>query len=301
MSGLVGRWVEHFTLRSAVSAAQADDAAARAERRVLLAQARQKLAAADALRPLAQRGAALMLLVETLALLVDCADADSPRAALTALGVQDADEVATRLIDYAGRAPVLDADFSGVDESAYARLRDATTDALRGASVRASSAKALRSVALTRSLSALAFGLIAFLVLALFMVPRPRILVEPSAFHGPAYVAANVRDGDPETAWLLPDGLTGHLDLRLSPARDVRSITLLNAHNAPFNDRGTKGWAVELWRGAQKVAVREGEWAFTPTPLPTVLDLAADDVDRIRFVVKSHHHLGAGLAEITFR
>jgi hypothetical protein len=301
MSGLVGRWVEHFTLRTAVSAAEVEDAETRAERRVLLAHARQKLAAADALRPLDQRGAALALVVEALSLLVEASGVPSPREALAALGVSDADEVASRLASYASQRPVLDAAFSGADENAHARLRAAASEAERGASSRASSVPALRSVALTRSLAALAFGLIVLVVVVLLALPRPRVLVEPSTFHGPAYVAANARDGDPETDWLLPDALDGYLDLRLSPPRTVHSVTLVNAHNPPFNDRGTKGWSVELWSGAQKVASRDGDWAFTPTPAPTEVAVTADGVDRIRFVVKSHHQRGGGLAEISFR
>lgn len=306
MSGFVGRWVEHFTQRGALAAAQAEAArpggtSARAQRRMLVAHARQKLAASDALRPLGQRGTALALVVEALALLVETADAHSAREALGSLGVADADELGARLTSYAARPPVLDAQFSGNDESAYRGLRAAAAQALRGASPRVESVQALRSVALTRSLSALAFGLVACFVALLFAVPRPRVLVESSAVHGPAYLAANARDGNPDTAWLLPDDAAGYLDLRLSPPRSIESLALLNTHNAPFNDRATKAWAVELWRGPRKLAVRDGEWAFSLSPVPTRLSLPADGVDRIRFIVKSYHHRGGGLAELSFR
>lgn len=301
MSGLVGRWVEHFTLRSAVSAARAEDPEARARRRTSLAHAQQKLAAADALRPLGQRGASLALVGEALVLLVESAEADSTRAALVSLGVSDADEVAARLVEYAARLPVLDAVFSGADEGAHQRLRAAAAQAMSAAAPRVSSARTLRSVALTRSLAALALVFVACIVAGISSLPRPRILVEPSAYHGPAYTASNARDSNPETAWLLPDDANGYLDLRLSPARAVQSVTLLNAHNAPFNDRATKTWAVELWRGPNKLAVRDGDWAFSPAPVPTVVPISADGVDRIRFVIKSHHQRGGGLAEISFR
>jgi len=301
MSGLAGRWVEHFTLRSAASAAQADDPQTRGRRRVALAQARQKLAAADALRPIGQRGEALALVVEALALLVESAEAPSVHQGLGALGVRDAEQIAAQLVDYARRPAVFDAAFSGDDERAHHRLRVAAAQAVAGAVPRASSAQALRSIALMRSLSALALVVVAVLVAVIVALPRPRVLVVPSAVHGPAYVAANARDANPDTAWLLPDATTGHLELQLSPPRSVHAITMLNAHNAPFNDRATKGFTVELWRGAQKLAARDGEFAFTPSPTPTTIELAGSGVDRIRFVVKSHHQRGAGLAELSFR
>ena len=196
---------------------------------------------------------------------------------------------------------MFDAAFSGDDERAHHRLRVAAAQAVEGAVPRASSAQALRRIALTRSLSALALGLVAVLVALVFSLPRPRVFVVPSGVHGPAYVAANARDGNPDTAWLLPDGITGHLELRLLPPRAVHEITMLNAHNEPFNDRATKGFTLELWRGTQKLASRDGEFTFTPSPTPTLIELAGSGVDRIRFVVKSHHQRGAGLAEFSFR
>ena len=301
MTGFATGWREHFTLRHAVSLARAEAPEVLRERGVLVACAAQKLAAADALRPLGQRGEALALVVAALGLLVESAGVGSTLAALVTLGVSSADEIATRLVHYAGRAPVFDAKFSGDDESAHRRLRAAASQAIGPSAVRARSARDLRIVAITRSLSALALLLVSCVAAALLLVPRPRVLVTPSAIHGPAYSAANATDGDPATEWLLPDNTAGFMELRLLPARAVSRVTVLNAHNSPFNDRGTKAWTIELWRGAEKVATRDGEWAFTPTPTPTVVPLSAAGVDRIRFVLKSHHQFGAGIAEISFQ
>ncbi len=301
MDGLAQRLVEHLTLRGAIAAAHAVDPSLVALRRRALLGAAQKLAAADALRPLGQRGEALALVVDALALLAEAARTDDTATSLAALGVDDAGAVAERLAAHRAAPARLDAAFSGRDERDHAMLRAAAAMALRGARPAASTATELSGVVVSRGLAAAGLGVVAVALAVTLAVPRPRVLLRPSIVHGPAYLAPNARDGNPATAWLLPDGATGHLDLLLSPPRAVRAVTLLNTQNAPYFDRATRGWALELWRGGERVAVREGEWAFSRTPESAEIAIAGDGVDRIRFVVRSHHQLGAGLAEISFR
>jgi hypothetical protein len=301
MAGIAQRLVERLTLRGAIAAARAADPSLLAPRRRALAAAAQKLAAADALRPLGQRAEALGLLVDALTQLVAAAGAGDDAQALASLGVTEPGAVARVLAVRRGGPALLDASFTEQDERDHARLLVATHAALRGLRPLASTAVELRARVASRVVGVSTLLVVAAALAVVVAVPRPRVLLRPSVEHGPAYLAPNARDGNPATAWLLPDHTAGHLDLVLTPPRDVHAVTLLNTQNAPYFDRATRGWAVELWRGVVRVAVREGEWEFSRTPTPVEIAVAGERIDRIRFVVRSHHQLGAGLAEISFR
>jgi hypothetical protein len=301
MAGFAHRLVERLTLRSAIEAARAADPSLLGPRRRALAAATQKLAAAKALRPLGQRAEALGLVVGALSLLLDAAHAGDDAAALVALGVPEPDAVARVLAARRSGPALLDASFAAHEERDHARLLAAARVALGGLRPLASTAGELRARVASRFVGLATLVVVGALLAVVFALPRPRVLLRPSVEHGPAYLAPNARDGNPVTAWLLPDRTTGHLDLVLTPPRDVHAVTLLNTNNAPYFDRATRGWAVELWRGVARVAVREGEWEFSRTPSPVELPVAGERIDRIRFVVRSHHQLGAGLAEISFR
>jgi len=301
MAGFAHRLVERLTLRDAIAAARTVDPAHLAPRRRALATAAQKLAAADALRPLGQRAEALGLVVQALTLLADAAQQADDAAGLAALGVADGHTVAQRLAVLREGPALLDAAFGEREERDHVLLREAARAALRGLRPYASTARALRARVASRFLATATLLVVGALLAVVFALPRPRVLLRPTVEHGPAYLAPNARDENPATAWLLPDHTAGHLDLMLTPPRDIHAVTLLNTNNAPYFDRATRGWAVELWRGVVRVAVREGEWEFSRTPSPVEMPIAGERIDRIRFVVRSHHQLGAGLAEISFR
>ncbi len=301
MAGIAQRLVERLTMRDAIMAARDADPSRLAHRRRALAVASQKLTAAEALRPLGQRAEALGLLVAALTELVEAVGAGDDAQALASLGVAESESVAHVLAVRRSAPALLDPSFTEQDERDHARLRLATRAALRALRPLASSAGELRARVASRVVGVSTLLVVAASLAVAAVVPRPRVLLRPSVEHGPAYLAPNARDGNPATAWLLPDHTAGHLDLVLAPARDVHTVTLLNTNNAPYFDRATRGWAVELWRGVVRVAVREGEWEFSRTPTPVEVPVAGERIDRIRFVVRSHHQLGAGLAEISFR
>lgn len=112
------------------------------------------------------------------------------------------------------------------------------------------------------------------------------------------YRPAAAIDGNPETAWLLPDRQPGWVDLVLGSPRRVDRVRLVNAHNAPWNDRATNEYVLEIYAGGQKVREIPGSFEWSETPQPVVVDVGVDAVERVRFAVRSHHHLGAGLAEL---
>jgi hypothetical protein len=144
-----------------------------------------------------------------------------------------------------------------------------------------------------------AIGALALTVL-LTIVATVRVLRAPKAiasaiFHGDFPAAAAI-EGDLRREWLLPDKTAGWLDLYFSPDREVGRLHIVNAQNAPHNDRGTVTLRVEVYfddelRKTQTVAF-EG-----PTAKEVDVEIGAK-ADRIRLVVESWSGLGGGLAEV---
>lgn len=115
------------------------------------------------------------------------------------------------------------------------------------------------------------------------------------------YQASNVLDGRPDTEWLLPDHTTGWVELAVAPPRRVNRVSILNAHNAPMNDRGTLGYTLEVYAHGELVQTSEGNFTFSDSPEAVIHDVGEDDVERIRVVVRSSHNYGGGLAEVSFQ
>jgi hypothetical protein len=116
--------------------------------------------------------------------------------------------------------------------------------------------------------------------------------------QSPMFAPENVIDGNDDSYWLLPDGATGWVEARISPPVDVHRIRLLNTHNPPHNDRASREYAVEIYSGGELAQTVEGSFEFSPRPEFVSHDVSVSRVDRIRFVARSHHHVGAGLAEL---
>ena len=115
------------------------------------------------------------------------------------------------------------------------------------------------------------------------------------------YQASNILDGRPDTEWLLPDHTTGWVELRVSPARHIERVSILNAHNAPMNDRATLEYTLEIYAHGDLVQSTEASFAFSANPEAVIHDVAEDNVERIRVVVRSSHNYGGGLAEVSFQ
>ncbi len=137
------------------------------------------------------------------------------------------------------------------------------------------------------------------------MVRTPhRVFSTASAFYrnDAQFSPDNVFDGDEHTEWLLNDRQTGWVEGRLSPARSISAVRILNGHNRHYNDRAVKGYKIELFDSSgNKLTEIEGEFErLAPAPEWVSHPAEFDDVERIRISVTSSHRLGASLAEVAW-
>jgi hypothetical protein len=130
------------------------------------------------------------------------------------------------------------------------------------------------------------------------------ITAEASAVwaSAPAFAASNVIDGRPETWWLLPDRSPGWVEARISPGQRVARVRVLNSHNPPAGDRATRDYQIEIYAGGELAQTIEGSFEHSMNPQPVVHELPTplEDVERIRFVARSYHQNGAGLADLSW-
>ncbi len=118
--------------------------------------------------------------------------------------------------------------------------------------------------------------------------------------QSPQYAPENIIDGTSDTFWLLPDGATGWVEASISPPRHVGSVRVTNTSNPPWGDRGTQAYRVEAYSHGSVVQTAEGNFA-SPSAAPNDHAIDANDIDRVRIVVVSHHGHGGGLAEVELR
>jgi len=147
------------------------------------------------------------------------------------------------------------------------------------------------------------------LVLSLVVVGGPLLLwklfcapsAEASSYFGryPFLAADQAIDGDLSTEWLLENGQTGWLDVHV-PSRRIKHVRWVNAKNIAADPRATKDFRIELWHKDRLVNAAEGTATLSPNPGWNVVDVDGRGVDRIRFVVKSFHNSGGGIAELAW-
>ena len=152
-------------------------------------------------------------------------------------------------------------------------------------------------VALVVLLAMLAMGGLAF---ALYTPDRTEALASAVFGSRTELGPDNVIDGDRETEWILPDEQEGWVEVLFDGARRVERVRLLNAHNRFYNDRATKDYALEIYRDGEVIQTIEGSFEFEAHPELVEHAVGQDRVDRIRFVVRTWHHQGGGLAELTW-
>lgn len=198
--------------------------------------------------------------------------------------------------------PRLDSELSSAHTDLYQTLARARLEVDRALAYSAMSPGELRWTRIARIATV---SVLAVLVAGgLWLAMRTPIAVTAEASdtfaQSPQFGPPNVLDGQIDTEWLLPDRATGWVEARLSPARHVSRVTLVNAKNAPHFDRATRAYRLELYSSGRMVRGIDGEFAaIDRDPEPVTHDLDLDDIDRVRFVVRSSHNLGGGLAELT--
>lgn len=127
--------------------------------------------------------------------------------------------------------------------------------------------------------------------------PKPP-LVTATAQWDSRYPPENAVDGDDATDWVLPDKTLGELELRLDKARKVARVTVINARNPPYFDRGSHEIRVDALRG--DAIVKSEVVSFNP-PTRAVDSRTVNvgaEIDRVRIVVLSYYLTGGGIAEV---
>lgn len=150
-----------------------------------------------------------------------------------------------------------------------------------------------------RAIGAIA-GAFAAVALIYLVVRTPRTLkATASGMYDGRYDPINATDGNESTDWLLPDRVTGWIEVQVLPPRNLSRVKLLNARNVPYNDRATNEFRVEAFSNGKVVKSADGKFdGFAPEPVWRTIELGGQRVDRIRIEVKSFHLSGGGFGEI---
>jgi hypothetical protein len=120
-----------------------------------------------------------------------------------------------------------------------------------------------------------------------------------SHLHNSPYRPERAVDGAIATEWLTPDGVESFLELTYREPVTVKAVELVNAHNPPYGDRGTKTLDIELYSGTRLLKTERVVFdAIERSPSRRTVRVAASPVTRVRLVTLAHHGLGAGLAEV---
>jgi hypothetical protein len=284
---------EYFSLHETEARQRKLGEARRAELADAAALGLQKRDAAESLLLAGDRVEALGLAREAFGILFELAGAiDDPIAAHTLV------QRARRELEAAPQ-PRLESEYAPVHATQLARLLDASALIHRRVAPVVGTTQALGRARASR-LGAVAFVVLAVAAGLVWRARRPPVIsTEASSVHSDKYGSDAVVDGVEGTEWLLPDGATGWLDLKISPPRSVKRVRLLNSHNSPHNDRATNEYALEIYGGGKLVKTIEGTLGpLSPTPKWQAVDVDAAKVERIRFVVKSVSGAGGGLAEV---
>ncbi|GAB4217411.1 MAG: hypothetical protein OHK0013_44850 [Sandaracinaceae bacterium] len=201
----------------------------------------------------------------------------------------------------ANAAPRLDEDVKPDDTAAFHRVLAARVALDREVHAAALAPAQIQAQRRNR-LAALTVVVVGSLVGAFFLLRTPTGTFAAASEHfggRSEYAPENAIDGRPDTEWLLPDRVSGWLEVRVSPPRRVEAVSILNAHNPPMNDRATRDYTLEVWSNGELARTIDGSFAFSAEPEPVRHDVGVDAVERVRVVVRSSHHYGGGLAEVT--
>lgn len=249
----------------------------------LVERSRASVQAADSLQALGHEPASQALLTEARTALRE-ALSSVPADALKERGKAALDDAADALA-----APVAEGDVGALRSSMIHACR--TLDGIGW------SASDVRRATWQRRLTIIGSILLVVVtaLLARKVMRAPKAIA--SAYFGATYLPDMAIDGDVETDWLLPDHSVGFLELHLRPARPVKRIWLVNGRNAPFNDRGTEKFTVELYREDERVFVQEG--TFSQLGANELREVSIQQTgDRLRITVNSFLGAGGGLAEV---
>lgn len=228
------------------------------------------------------------------------------RAALVARGVRATkiESVATTLVARRdAKLPDLDADVSPALADLFQRVMDAryAVDSAVGAG--AWTTGDMRWTRVRRWLGT-SVALVALVSGSYFALHEPEgtFASASDTWQQSATFSADMAiDGRTDTWWLLPDRATGWVEQRMSPGRRVDEVVLVNTSNPPAHDRGTQDYRLEIYSGGEMAQSIDGHFDWSDNPAPVTHEIHMENVERVRFVVRSYHRTGGGLAEMTVR
>lgn len=200
-----------------------------------------------------------------------------------------------------GNLPELDVEVGSVHAESHQQFLNGRHQIDRLFGAVASPARDLRVSSVSR-IATVGLGgalLVGGLVVAL---RRPSIDVAEASStwqDSPQFQPANAIDDNPGTWWILPDGQAGWIERRLGSARHIDRVRVLNSANPPWNDRQTNEYRIEIYSGSNLLQAIDGSFAESNSPQPVTHEASHDNVDRVRFVVRSHHRSSGGLSELT--
>jgi len=276
---------EYFSLREAEERGKGLDSAARRRLAAEVRLSRQKRVAAETLFDVGQRAEALQMASAAFALLAShrdlAGDRRSEELEPIELPVHDEDvreEHDHRFHQLVERQKTLQQELADValDDRTRGQRR-----LLRGATV-----------------VSLAF---AFALVAWWWSARTVLTAEASSQVSERSSAANAVDGVESTQWVLPDKTVGYLDVKVSPAQRLVSVTMMNGWDPPSS--AVRAFRLEAYDGATLLKSQDGELLQQPgggakpswTTVPFVVD---HKVNRVRIVVKSTYERAGALAVV---
>lgn len=119
------------------------------------------------------------------------------------------------------------------------------------------------------------------------------------SYSSAEYPASHAVDGQRATEWLLPDGKRGHIDLSLATRRPVHAVTIINSHNRAYMDRAIKTALVTVYDDNRQVDRAEVTFDKVETrPAPKRVALKGAEGTRVRILIKDHHGIGGGIADV---
>lgn len=150
---------------------------------------------------------------------------------------------------------------------------------------------------------AITLGILGMSIALIVWLIRPAHYIEATASShtnsarrwGPQHLV----DGYLATEWAADARPPLVIDLSLHPARDIRAIELVNGHNPPWNDRGTRDFRVETYSGGRRVSASTGRFDAQSTEFEVArVPMLATQITSIRVQILSWHGRGPALAEI---
>ena len=228
------------------------------------------------------------------------------RTALAARGVRAAkiDRVAVTLVAMRDATlPDLDAEVSPALADLFQRVMDARYSVDSAIGSGAWTSGDMRWARLRRWLGA-SLTIVAVVAGSYFAFHEPEGVFSSASDvwqQSASFSADMALDGRNDTWWLLPDRASGWVEQRMSPGRHVETVVLLNTSNPPAHDRGTQDYVLEIYSGGEMAQSIPGHFDWEDVPTPVTHEIHMDNVERVRFVVRTYHRTGGGLAEMTIR